>query len=87
MTGASLAHNTVVANLIAVNDAVPKTITNTFGTFEEGQIQADLRCMENSLAQPEVEIGDCKELGQTVVLIGALAGTYAFAWAKSKLPD
>ena len=60
-------HREVVANLIEIDDAVPKTITNTFGTFDEGQIQVDLRCMENSLAQREVELGDCKELGQAVL--------------------
>jgi len=63
-------HREIVANLIAIDHAVPKTISNTFGTFEEGQIQADLRCMENKLAQPEVEVGDCTELGQAVLAFG-----------------
>jgi molecular chaperone DnaK len=63
-------HREVVANLIEIDDAVPKTISNTFGTFEEGQIQVDLRCMENKLSQSEVELGDCTELGQTVLHFG-----------------
>jgi molecular chaperone DnaK len=60
----------IVANLIEIDDAVPKTISNTFGTFEDGQIQVDLRCMENKLPQGEVELGDCTELGQTVLPFG-----------------
>jgi molecular chaperone DnaK len=55
----------VVINLIEVDDAVPKTVTRTFGTYEDGQTQVDLCCMENRLQdQPEAELGDCSLLGE-----------------------
>lgn len=58
----------VVMNLIEIDDAVPKTITQKFGTFEANQTGVDLRCMENSIrGQPEVEISDCREIGLAVL--------------------
>lgn len=58
----------VVTNLIEVDEAVPKTITRSFGTFEEGQEQVDLRCMENRQSGvDELELGDCTELGKAVL--------------------
>ena len=59
----------VVANLIYADDKVPTEIMQKFGTHEDGQIQADLRCMENLEREPGtcVEVGTCRELGQAVL--------------------
>ena len=58
----------VVTNLIEVDDAVPKSVSRTFGVYEDGQVQVDLRCMENTLhGLPEIEIQDCREIGQQVI--------------------
>jgi molecular chaperone DnaK len=47
---------------------VPKTMTKQFGTYEEGQEQVDLRCMENTLSGVrELEISACKELGTAIL--------------------
>jgi molecular chaperone DnaK (HSP70) len=64
------AEREVVDNLIQVDEAVPKKITKRYGTFAEGQIQVDLRCMENTFDRQEVELGDCTELGNTVLAFG-----------------
>jgi molecular chaperone DnaK len=61
----------VVANLIEIDDQVPKAITKRFGTFEDGQIQVDLRCMENKQhGRPEIEIGECTGVGDAVLPFG-----------------
>ena len=61
----------VVANLIEIDDPVPKAITRRFGTFEEGQIQVDLRCMENKQhGKQEVAIAECSVLGEAVLDFG-----------------
>jgi molecular chaperone DnaK (HSP70) len=58
----------VVTNLIEIDDAVPKAITKRFGTFEDGQIQVDLRCMENKQhGRSEVEVGECTGVGEAVL--------------------
>ncbi len=58
----------VVTNLIEIDEAVPKTMTQQFGTYEEGQEQVDLRCMENTLSGVrELEISACNELGAAVL--------------------
>ncbi len=61
----------VVTNLIEIDDQVPRTNTQQFGTYAEGQIQVDLRCMENKLnGQGEIELGDCAQLGKAVLELG-----------------
>ena len=61
----------VVINLIEVDDPVPQSKTRKLGTYAEGQIQVDLRCMENKLhGQDEIELGDCQELGKAVLEFG-----------------
>ncbi len=61
----------VVINLIQIDDPVPRSNTQQLGTFEEGQIQVDLRCMENKLYdQDEIEVADCTELGKAVLEFG-----------------
>lgn len=58
----------VVANLIQRDHRVPTDVTQQFGTYAEGQVQVDLRCMENSFRdQPTVETEDCKEIGTAVL--------------------
>src|SRR3954467_8230819 len=57
----------VVINLIEIDEAVPMTVTKQFGTYEEGQVQVELRCMENTQSGVrELELGVCKELGLAV---------------------
>jgi molecular chaperone DnaK len=61
----------VVANLIEADTAVPRSETQQFGTYAEGQTEAEIRCMENTLrGQREVEVADCKELGRAVLDFG-----------------
>jgi molecular chaperone DnaK (HSP70) len=61
----------VVTNLIEIDDPVPKAITKRFGTFDEGQIQVDLRCMENKQrGKAEVSIAECTLLGEAVLSFG-----------------
>ncbi len=61
----------VVANLIEIDDQVPKTRTEQYGTYAEDQIQVDLRCMENKLhGRGEIEIDECTELGMAVLKLG-----------------
>lgn len=61
-------HREVVSNLIEIDEKVPKAITKQFGTYEDGQIQVDLRCMENKQSgRPEVEITECHSVGETVL--------------------
>jgi molecular chaperone DnaK len=57
-------HREVVTNLIEIDDPVPKAITKRFGTYEDGQILVDLRCMENQQrGTREIELGTCREVG------------------------
>ncbi len=60
----------VVANLIRVDDRVPSEVTQQFGTYEEGQTQADLRCMENKLNEDEIELSSSQEIGKAVLSFG-----------------
>jgi molecular chaperone DnaK len=61
----------VVANLVKVDDQVPKAITQQFGTYAEGQIQVDIVCMESVRAEDEIEKADCiKELGKAALSFG-----------------
>lgn len=53
-----------VANLIQVDEPVPRRITKSFFTFEEGQTQVDLRCMESTITDERAEIADCHQLGE-----------------------
>jgi molecular chaperone DnaK len=58
----------VVANLIEIDDQVPKAITKKFGTHSDAQIQVDLRCMENQQrGQREIELGQCTGVGEAVL--------------------
>ncbi|MDA8019820.1 MAG: Hsp70 family protein [Thermoanaerobaculia bacterium] len=54
----------VVTNLIHVNDKVPVEVSQQFGTYEEKQRSADVRCMENlsTNGQP-IPRDQAKELG------------------------
>jgi molecular chaperone DnaK len=61
-------HREVVSNLIEIDDQVPKAITKRFGTYEDGQIQVDLRCMENKQSgRSEIEVSECKGVGEAVL--------------------
>ena len=61
-------HREVVSNLIEIDDQVPKAITKRFGTYEEGQIQVDLRCMENKQSgRSEIEVSECQGVGEAVL--------------------
>jgi molecular chaperone DnaK len=58
----------VVSNLIEIDDQVPRAITKRFGTYEEGQIQVDLRCMENKQSgRSEIEVSECNGVGEAVL--------------------
>jgi molecular chaperone DnaK (HSP70) len=53
-----------VTNLIAVNSKVPVEVSKRFGTHAEGQTSADVRCMENLVANGElVPLSECTALG------------------------
>jgi molecular chaperone DnaK len=57
-----------VVNLVEVDDPVPKSITRRFQTYEDGQVQVDLHCMENSEhGVAEVEVSTSHEVGQAVL--------------------
>jgi molecular chaperone DnaK (HSP70) len=56
-----------VANLILADERVPATVTQRFGTVEDGQTAVDIRCMEGELAEAHVEPGVCKQLGNAVL--------------------
>jgi molecular chaperone DnaK len=57
-----------VTNLIQRDARVPTEVTKQFGTYAEGQVQVDLRCMENALRNEEtVDPDDCKEIGLTAL--------------------
>ncbi|HEY0014854.1 MAG TPA: Hsp70 family protein [Longimicrobium sp.] len=61
----------VVANLIQRDHRVPTESTQKFGTHAEGQVQVDLRCMENSFRdESTVAPADCKEIGVAVLEFG-----------------
>jgi molecular chaperone DnaK len=58
----------VVVNLVEVDDPVPKSISRRFQTYEDGQVQVDLHCMENTKhGVAEVEVSASDELGQAVL--------------------
>ncbi len=55
----------VVSNLITRNTQVPVSISKQFGTHEDGQESADLRCMENQSDNGQVvETDECREMGK-----------------------
>ncbi|CAM2065135.1 Hsp70 family protein [Sulfidibacter corallicola] len=58
-----------VANLIHVNDRVPTTASQQFGTQNDGQTQADLVCMENLQDESKGTVSEdlCREVGQAVL--------------------
>ncbi len=53
-----------VANLILVNEEVPATVTQQFGTIEDNQVQVDIRCMENTLPESHVDPSKALLLGR-----------------------
>jgi len=57
----------VVANLIRVQEPVPTERSQRFGTYEDGQTQVDLRCMESLVDAETLELADGVELGQAVL--------------------
>ena len=60
----------IVANLITKDSRVPVEVTQQFGTHEEGQLSADLRCMENQAEAKTVPFEDCKEVGNAELHFG-----------------
>lgn len=60
----------IVANLITKDSRVPVEVTQQFGTHEEGQISADLRCMENQAEDKTVPLEDCKTVGKAELHFG-----------------
>lgn len=57
-----------VANLVIMNQKVPVEATKQFGTHEDGQMGATIRCMENQIeSKPDqnIDLAQCtKELGR-----------------------
>lgn len=53
----------VVSNLIKINDTVPASTTQQFGTLEDNQQTADIKIMENSSSDLEVDLSICEEIG------------------------
>lgn len=53
----------VVSNLIKVNDMVPASTTQQFGTLEDNQQMADIKIMENISSDLEVDPSICEEIG------------------------
>lgn len=56
-----------VANLIQVDEPVPRQITKSFFTYEEGQVEVDLECMESTIAKERADPADCRKLGQALL--------------------
>jgi molecular chaperone DnaK (HSP70) len=56
-----------VFNLVQVDEPVPKVETQQFYTSAEGQTRVDLRCMENLVADSQVELGDSRPVGEAVL--------------------
>jgi molecular chaperone DnaK len=56
-----------VLNLIQIDEPVPRTVAESVFTLYDRQSHLLLRCMENKLAQREVALEDCTELGQAVL--------------------
>ena len=56
-----------VAQLIRVNEKVPTSVAQEFGTREENQTEADLECMESRSDSAEAEVADCTEVGKAVL--------------------
>jgi len=58
-------HREVATNLIEMDSKVPADITRKFGTYEEGQIQVDVVCLENKVTgESSFELDRCNRLGQ-----------------------
>jgi molecular chaperone DnaK (HSP70) len=65
------ARRPVVVNLIQRDQRVPTEATGRYGTLDEGQVQVNLRCMENAFRdEATVDPGDCKEVGMAVLDFG-----------------
>jgi molecular chaperone DnaK (HSP70) len=65
------ARKLVVVNLIQRDHKVPTETSGQFGTLDEGQVQVNLRCMENAFRDEKtVDPGDCKEVGEAVLDFG-----------------
>lgn len=55
----------VVSNLILVDSPVPIEKTQQFGTHEDNQQSAELRCMENQASNGvPVDLAECREVGK-----------------------
>lgn len=59
-----------VAQLIRVNSVVPASVTQKFGTHEEGQVRVDLECMESRADSTEAEVDECEAVGSAVLSFG-----------------
>jgi hypothetical protein len=60
----------VVANIIYMDDPVPRTSRFRIETPEEGLRSMEFRCMENMLRKRQVALSDCKEIGLAVLEFG-----------------
>ena len=62
----------VVANMIYVDDRVPSSVTQKFGTHAEGQVQADLVCLEGLAPQGKkiADLEECQEIGKALLDFG-----------------
>ena len=56
-----------VANLIRVNDVVPVSVTQTFGTVEADQPSVEVRIMENIVSDSETTLDTSEELGKSLL--------------------
>ena len=60
--------NETVLNLIRVGDPVPLSVTRQLVIREAGQVDAEIRCMESTVTDSQVEIGECREVGKVVLV-------------------
>jgi molecular chaperone DnaK len=60
----------VIANLVIVNDPLPVTKTEMFGTYEANQDTANIRVMENSFKTQQVDdLTAGEEIGNAILLL------------------
>jgi molecular chaperone DnaK (HSP70) len=57
----------VVSNMILVNDPLPFSKTDTFMTIEADQQLVDVRVMENSIIEYEVDLSRTEEIGNATL--------------------
>lgn len=57
----------VIANLVLMNDPLPVTKKDKFGTYENDQPTAQIRIMENDISEQEAEPYTGKEIGDAVL--------------------